>query len=199
MRKKTRLIVIIAGAVFLLGTVGLITGLSTPTDQSKQATRKIGTITVTITDDSKEYPIQLSEQEWKRRLGEFEYHILREAGTEAAFSGKYYDTKKEGTYYSKATGQPLFSSRHKFKSGTGWPSFYRPISWNAIDHKLDNNLWTERIEIVDSSSGSHLGHAFPDGPEPTGLRYCINSAALIFVPKGQEPPKTVKDYLANSS
>ncbi|NBF39532.1 MAG: peptide-methionine (R)-S-oxide reductase MsrB [Spirochaetes bacterium] len=144
----------------------------------------------------KDYPFELSEREWRSRLSDFEYYVLREDGTERAFANELYDNKQEGVYYSRATGQPLFSSEHKYSSGTGWPSFWRPIDDDAVDYYIDRKMWMERIEVTDSSSGSHLGHVFEDGPEPTGLRYCLNSAALIFVAEGEEPPQIVKDYEA---
>ena len=140
--------------------------------------------------------IVLTEEEWEARLTETQYRILREKGTERAFTGKLNKNYVEGTYYSAATGQPLFSSETKFDSGTGWPSFYAPVDSDAVILKEDLSYGMKRVEVLDSSSGSHLGHVFPDGPAPTGLRYCINSEALIFVPKGEDPPDIVKEYLA---
>jgi methionine-R-sulfoxide reductase len=134
------------------------------------------------------YPIQLDETLWASRLDSFEYYVLREKGTERAFSSPMNFNKESGTYYSRATGQPLFRSEDKYDSGTGWPSFTRPINPNAIVYVEDSSLFSMRIEVVDSLSGSHLGHVFPDGPPPTGQRYCINAASLIFVPDGEEPP-----------
>jgi len=142
------------------------------------------------------FSIVLSEAKWMERLTPFQYKILREKGTERAFSGKYDKVYEAGTYYSAATGQPLFSSDAKFNSGTGWPSFYEPISQDAVVLVEDNSWFSRRVEVLDSSSGSHLGHVFDDGPLPTGLRYCMNSAALIFVPEGAELPELVKEYLA---
>lgn len=138
-----------------------------------------------------EWPVTLTEEEWRRRLDEFEYYVLREKGTERAFTGPLYDNKEEGTYYSAATGQPLFTSETKFASGTGWPSFTEPIEPGAVKYRVDRSFGMVRLEVVDSLSGSHLGHVFPDGPEPTGLRYCLNSASLIFVPEGEEPPPLI--------
>ena len=136
-----------------------------------------------------EYPVRFTEREWRERLSDFAYHILRERGTERAFSGELFDNKAPGTYYSAATGQPIFHSSTKYTSGTGWPSFWEPIDSDAVHYVLDTSYGMRRVEVVDSLSGSHLGHVFPDGPEPTGLRYCLNSAALIFVPEGGDPPE----------
>ncbi|MFW6180343.1 MAG: peptide-methionine (R)-S-oxide reductase MsrB [Spirochaetota bacterium] len=141
-----------------------------------------------------DYPVQLSEEQWGQRLTGEQYHILREKGTELACSGELYTEHRKGMYYSAATGQPLFSSEAKFESGSGWPSFWAPIDQEAVVLKQDNSLFMSRVEVLDSSSGSHLGHVFNDGPGPTGLRYCINSAALLFVPEGEEPPELVKQY-----
>ena len=146
-------------------------------------------------NDKGDYPIQLDEQEWKDRLQPSQYYILRQAGTERPFTGKYYKNKDAGIYYSAATGQPLFVSDAKYDSGCGWPSFFEPITEGVILYRKDTSAGMIRTEIVDSSSGSHLGHVFDDGPPPTGLRYCMNSDAMVFVGIDQETPALVKEYM----
>ena len=134
------------------------------------------------------FPLKLTEAEWKERLTSEQFHILRQKGTERAGTGKYDHFYEKGTYYSAASLQPLFSSEAKYNSGTGWPSFYAPITPDAVRLIKDGSDGMERLEVVDSKSGSHLGHVFDDGPPPTGKRYCMNSEALIFVPVGGKPP-----------
>lgn len=121
-----------------------------------------------------------TKEEWKKILPPEKFHVLIEKGTEPPFTGKFYKNKKEGVYVCAGCGQELFRSDTKYDSGSGWPSFWTPISPDAVDLKQDNSLGTERIEVVCSRCGGHIGHLFDDGPRPTGKRYCINSLALDF-------------------
>jgi len=127
--------------------------------------------------------IQKSEQEWRAQLTPEQYDVCRNKGTERPFTGEYNKSKEAGIYKCVACGNELFDSNTKFDSGTGWPSFYQSISEDNVDLAVDHSHGVQRTEVVCSACGGHLGHVFPDGPRPTGLRYCINSVALKLDPK----------------
>lgn len=124
-----------------------------------------------------------TEEEWKKELTPEQYKILRKKGTEPAFTGEYYYNKKKGTYNCAACENKLFSSDTKYDSGTGWPSFYKPMEKDSVDEKPDNSLSMQRTEVICKKCGGHLGHVFDDGPKPTGKRFCINSESLKFKEK----------------
>lgn len=130
--------------------------------------------------------VKKSDTEWREQLDPEQYHVTREAGTERAFTGRYWDCKDAGVYRCTCCDAELFSSETKYDSGTGWPSFYQPLSDDAVERNRDASLGVVRIEVVCSGCDAHLGHVFPDGPAPTGERYCMNSVALCLAPS-EEP------------
>jgi peptide-methionine (R)-S-oxide reductase len=127
--------------------------------------------------------LKKSDAEWQKELTPEQYYVTRKAGTEAPFSGKYYQTKDPGTYTCVCCGQPLFSSETKFDAHCGWPSFYQPLEESAVEEHSDLSHGMRRVEVRCSKCDAHLGHVFPDGPRPTGLRYCMNSASLELKPE----------------
>jgi len=131
--------------------------------------------------DGRIVKVEKSEEDWKRELTEQEFYVLRKEGTERAFTGDLWDLHETGIFVCAGCGLPLFASETKFESGTGWPSFYKPISEDCIADKTDSSHGMDRTEVECARCGGHQGHVFPDGPPPTGLRYCINSVSLNFV------------------
>ena len=137
-----------------------------------------------------------SDEELKAKLTQMQYEVTQHEGTEPPFRNEYWDNKAEGIYVDVVSGEPLFSSREKYDSGTGWPSFWQPIDKDNIVERTDRKLWMTRTEVRSKHGDSHLGHVFPDGPRPTGLRYCMNSASLRFVPVDRLEAEGYGQYLA---
>lgn len=136
-----------------------------------------------------------SKEILKSKLSKEQYYVTQQDGTERPFANEYWDNHEEGIYVDIVSGEPLFSSKDKYDSGTGWPSFSKPISKEKIEERVDNKLFRSRTEVRSKKADSHLGHVFPDGPEPSGQRYCLNSASLRFIPVGKLEEEGYGEYL----
>ena len=168
------LLIVMAAISFVAGDSGNDTAIANAASRIKVYSAEKGSYI--MTDE-----VVKTKQEWKKTLTPEQYHVLREKGTERAFSGKYATTHDHGIYRCAGCGLDLFKSEDKFESGTGWPSFTQPIAKENIKTEVDRSFFSTRTEVLCRRCGGHLGHVFTDGPKPTGLRYCMNSAALQFV------------------
>ena len=170
----------------LIAALGLVLGFARPSAGPETSS---GTAKAAGPQSKPLKKVEKSEEQWRSELSAHEFNILRRAGTERPFTGKLLKNKSPGTYHCRGCGLALFSSDHKFKSGTGWPSFYDKAHRHHVVTKADNKYGMVRTEILCGRCGGHLGHVFTDGPEPTGLRYCVNSASLEFAPASGKPSK----------
>ena len=173
--KRRSMVGWISGSVLALAGLA---GLANAADQATPSKGQGEAMTTTASSTGKIEKIVKSDAEWKKTLTPEQYRVLREEGTERAFTGTFWDSHDKAVYVCAACGLELFASEHKFDSGTGWPSYWQPIKPENVETKVDKSFFSTRTEVHCARCGGHLGHVFNDGPEPTGLRYCINSVSL---------------------
>ena len=171
-------------------------GTAAESGHATGSTSATGNTTLPVTSSTTGNFVMPAPDELRTRLTPLQYEVTQNEATERSFENEYWDNKQDGIYVDIVSGQPLFSSTDKFKSGTGWPSFIRPISPDALSTHTDSRFFIKRTELKSSIANSHLGHVFEDGPEPTGQRYCINSAALRFIPKKELEANGYGEYLS---
>ncbi|MDX2458441.1 MAG: peptide-methionine (R)-S-oxide reductase MsrB [Gammaproteobacteria bacterium] len=171
-------------------------GTAAESGHATGSTSATGNTTLPVTSSTTGNFVMPAPDELRTRLTPLQYEVTQNEATERSFENEYWDNKQDGIYVDIVSGQPLFNSTDKFKSGTGWPSFIRPISPDALSTHTDSRFFIKRTELKSSIANSHLGHVFEDGPEPTGQRYCINSAALRFIPKKELEANGYGEYLS---
>jgi len=183
------------GAFLAITALLLIAGNTTdpaPQDTTAMNGKPAETTSAAATQAGYQKP---GDEELQKRLTPLQYEVTQKEGTEPAFRNEYWDNHEDGIYVDIVSGEPLFSSRDKFESGTGWPSFTRPISETSIVEHTDRRFFMKRTELRSSQANSHIGHVFDDGPQPTGLRYCVNSASMRFIPKQDMEKEGYGEYL----